>query len=401
LIINDGWVSVKHRVGFCLCLLIGGAAQADEFAECVASLEQQAIASGVPASTVESTLAKVEYVPRVIELDRRQPEFTQTFAGYFNRRVTEQRVERGRELLQQHRALLEQLAKQYTVPPQYLLAFWGLETNYGSYLGKMPILDSLATLACDPRRSKFFTSELMAAMQLLSKPGVDTPLLGSWAGAVGHTQFMPSAYRRYALDGDGDGRVDLWNSVTDALTSGANFLQQLGWQGGLRWGREVVLPKDYDYAHLGLNNRQTLAYWRQQGLRSSSGAALPELEVEAALLLPSGYQGPAFLVYDNFDVIMRWNRSQFYALSVGHLADRINGAGRLQRMPPEDLAQLSIIAVKHMQEKLNALGFDSGTPDGIVGPGTRQAIRAFQQQSNMVADGYPRELVFKALNITM
>jgi membrane-bound lytic murein transglycosylase B len=392
----------KCRVGLALCLLFAcSVAQADEFADCVADLQLQALDNGVPASTVESTLAKVEYVPRVIELDRRQPEFSQTFASYFNRRVTEQRVERGREMLQQHRALLEQLAKKYTVPPQYLVAFWGLETNYGSYLGKMPVLDSLATLACDPRRSTFFTGELMAAMQLLSKPGVEAPLLGSWAGAVGHTQFMPSAYRRYALDGDGDGRVDLWNSVDDALTSGANFLQQLGWQGGLRWGREVLLPKGFGFADVGLKNRQSLAYWRQLGVRSSNGADLPDLEVSAALLVPSGYQGPAFLVYDNFDVIMRWNRSQFYALAVGHLADRINGAGRLQRMPPEDHAPLSISAVKQMQEKLNALGFDSGTPDGIVGPGTRQAIRAFQQKSNMVADGYPRELVFKALDITI
>jgi membrane-bound lytic murein transglycosylase B len=386
----------------CLLLLLSSRfIFADDFSSCVAGLQEQAIISGVPEATVKNSLAKVQFVPRVIELDRRQPEFTQTFAGYFEKRVTEKRVNLGRQLLKEHRELLDSLAIKYTVPPQYLLSFWGLETNYGSYLGRMPTLDSLATLACDPRRSKFFTGELFEALHLLSQPGIEPPLLGSWAGAVGHTQFMPSAYRNYAVDGDGDGSIDLWNSVPDALTSAANFLQKLGWQEGLRWGREVILPKDYSFDDVGLRSPQPISYWRKQGMRTSSGSELPDLDLRASLLLPSGYQGPAFLVYDNFKVIMRWNRSQSYALAVGHLADRINGAGKLIRMPPTGLKRISIAAVKKMQEKLNTLGFDTGTPDGIVGPGTRKAIRAFQQHNDMVADGYPRQGVFDALNITM
>ncbi|NHN38007.1 lytic murein transglycosylase [Pseudomaricurvus alcaniphilus] len=376
-------------------------ARADEFADCVANLQQQALASGVPQATVEGPLAQVQFVPKVIELDRRQPEFTQTFAGYFNGRVTDWRVNRGRELLQQHRPLLNRLVVEYGVPAQYLVAFWGLETNYGGYLGKMPILDSLATLACDPRRKTFFTAELFQALHLLSEPGIKPPLFGSWAGAMGHTQFMPSAYRRYARDGDGDGAADLWGSIPDALTSAANFLQQLGWQRGLRWGREVILPPNFDYATAGRGNKQPLTHWRELGLRMVNGERVPASEIEAAVLVPAGFEGPAFLVYDNFAVIMRWNRSEFYALSVGHLADRINGAGTLQVPAPETQPRLSILQVQELQEKLNQLGFEAGTADGILGPGTRQAIRDFQKAHNMVADGYPGETVFKALNISL
>jgi len=371
------------------------------FGQCIANLQQKALQQGVPEAVVTDTLPNLRPVPRVIELDRRQPEFSLSFANYLNRRVTPERVAKGRALLQEHRALLNKLVKQYGIPAQYLVAFWGLETNYGSYLGKMPILDSLATLACDQRRSAFFTGELFDALRLLQQPGVRPPMLGSWAGAMGHTQFMPSAYRRYARDGDGDGRVDLWGSIPDALTSAANFLEQLGWQRELRWGREVRLPADYHYQDLGLNNRLALDHWRETGLHSATGAALPRADVDAALLVPAGHHGPAFLVYDNFDVIMRWNRSEFYALSVGYLADRINGAGELRRPPPTDMPNLSVALVKELQSRLNDLGFDTGEPDGILGPATREAIRAFQQKRNMVADGYPSHRVLKTLDLSI
>ena len=377
------------------------ASQVDEFGECVADLQRQALQAGVAESVVNDTLAKVEYLPRIIELDRRQPEFTRSFANYFNRRVTEKRVAQGRELLQTHRALLTKLSQLYGVPPQYLLAFWGLETNFGGYMGKVAILDSLATLACDPRRSKFFTAELFEALRLTQLPGIKTPMQGSWAGAVGHTQFMPSNYRRYAIDGDSDGQKDLWGSIPDALASGANFLDQLGWERGVRWGREVSLPEKFDYAVLGLKNKRPLSQWRAMGVRTATGAAIPKVDIEAALLVPAGHRGPAFLVYDNFGVIMRWNRSEFYALSVGHLADRINGAGKLQRPPPTDQPPLARATITKLQERLNAAGFESGKPDGILGSGTRRAIRDFQQARKLVADGYPRAKVFNALEISL
>lgn len=385
---------------FIACLAVNPAlVSADEFADCVMGLQQQALTQGIPKSVVEGSLAKVAYVPKVIELDRRQPEFTQSFANYLNRRVTDWRVARGRAVLKDQRVLLDRLVKEYGVPAQYLVAFWGLETNYGTYLGNMPILDSLATLACDERRSTFFTKELIEALHLLSLPGIKEPMLGSWAGAMGHTQFMPSAYRRYALDGDGDGSADLWNSIPDALTSAANFLQQLGWQRDLRWGREVKLPKQFNYVAAGLKNKQTMTYWQQQGITGTNGESLPSGDALAAVLVPAGYNGPAFLVYGNFEVIMRWNRSEFYALAVGHLADRVNGGGGLFQPPPEDMPDLSIEKVKELQAKLNDLGFDTGTPDGIFGPGTRQALGLFQQSKNMIADGYPHREVFTRLGI--
>lgn len=371
---------------------------ASDFPLCVTRLQQQAREEGLSETLIKGPLAQVQFVPRVIELDRRQPEFTETFSNYLNRRVTPQRVERGRELLRKHRKLLNRLLKTYGVPAQYLVAFWGLETNFGSYLGKMPTLDSLATLACDKRRSAFFTTELLEALRLLEKPGVMPPLTGSWAGAVGHTQFMPSAYRRFAVDGDGDGKVDLWGSVPDALTSAANFLQSLGWERELRWGREVLLPADYSYDQLGLKHRRALDEWHGMGLRNAFGGDIPVADIKAALLLPAGAAGPAFLVYDNFNVIMGWNRSEFYALAVGHLADRINGAGRLKRTPP-DLPRLSLEKVRALQTQLNAAGFETGEPDGIVGPATRYAIRAFQQARGLIADGYPSEAVFGALGL--
>lgn len=368
---------------------------------CVVRLQQEALDKGIPSDIVQGPLAGIQYVPKVIELDRRQPEFTTTFSSYITRRVDHRRVARGRKMLREHRELLNQLVKEYGIPAQYLVAFWGLETNYGSYLGKMPTLDSLATLACDQRRSRFFTAQLMEALKLLQVPGVEHPMRGSWAGAVGHTQFMPTAYLKYAIDGDGDGKKDLWGSIPDALTSAANFLNNLGWQRDLRWGREVQLPDGFDFALLGFKQKRSLKQWRAMGLLTATGAELADLDLPASVLLPAGYRGPAFLVYHNFDVIMGWNRSVYYALSVGHLADRINGAGKLQRSPPKDLKRLSIAQVKELQTRLNAMGYDTGNPDGILGPATRTAISAFQQSREMVADGYPRSSVFEALEIEL
>lgn len=384
-----------------LILALSGSflAHADEFSSCVLELQQQARTKGISPSVVEQALGSVKYVPRVIELDRRQPEFTETFANYLNNRITTSKVSEGRILLAKHQKQLAQLTQQYGIPAQYLIAFWGLETNYGSYLGKMPILDSLATLACDQRRSSFFTKELFEALHLIEIHQIEhQTMLGSWAGAMGHTQFMPSAYRAYAIDGDGNGRTDLWNSVPDALASAANFLHGLGWQKDLRWGREVKLPSNFSFENAGTEKRP-LSQWAEMGVSTATGAPLAKLDIEAALLVPAGHKGPAFLVYKNFDVIMRWNRSYFYAISVGYLADRINGAGALQVAPPADAPRLGVERIRQLQEKLNALGFDAGEADGILGSGTRRAIRAFQQASKLIADGYPDALVFNALGL--
>lgn len=377
------------------------AVHAAAFPTCVANLQERARTEGLSEVTIQDTVASLQFVPKVIELDQAQPEFSQTFNNYFTKRATDWRVNEGRRLLKKHRALLDKLAQEYGVPPQYILSFWGLETNYGSYKGKMSVLDSLATLACEPRRSGYFTTELMQALKLKEKYGFDkSTMVGSWAGAMGHTQFMPSAYAKYAIDGDGDGKADLWNSTEDALTSAANFLQHLGWQRNERWGREVILPRNFSYENLGAKQPQPLSQWAAQSVVQSNGLPLPAIDMKAALYLPSGHTGPAFLGYENFNVIMRWNRSEFYAITVGHLADRINGGEPLKVAPPEQ-PRLSREQIKQLQTKLNESGFDVGKPDGVLGRNSSAGIQAFQRSKNMIADGFPSPEVFSALGISL
>ena len=382
-----------HGRAFLTALALGLAstwASAGDFSACLEDLQRQARSAGLANWIVEEVIPGLEQQARVIELDRQQPEFVKTFAQYLNARVTKNRVERGRQLYAQHREFLRDLTRQYGVPGHYLVAFWGLETNYGSYLGNMPTLDSLATLACDQRRSKFFTAELLTALALVQRDELEPDSMrGSWAGAMGHTQFMPGTYERAAVDGDGDGRIDLWGSQRDALASAANFLRLLGWQRELRWGREVRLPADFEWRLAGLDTSLALAEWSEKGVARGDGKALPAVDIRGSILVPAGHEGPAFVTYDNFAVIMGWNRSEFYALSVGHLADRIAGGGLLYRPPPEDQPALSREEVKDLQERLSAAGYDAGSADGILGPGTRRAISAFQADAGLVADGFP------------
>ncbi|MGI2196716.1 lytic murein transglycosylase [Shewanella baltica] len=376
-------------------------ANAEAFPSCVTGLQARARTEGLSEATINSTIANLKFVPRVIELDQQQPEFSQTFDNYFSKRATEWRVNEGRRLLKKHSVLLNQLAKEYGVPPQYILSFWGLETNYGSYKGKMSVLNSLATLACEPRRSNYFTIELMQALKLKEKYQFDDDtMVGSWAGAMGHTQFMPSAYAKYAVDGDGDGKADLWNSTTDALTSAANFLQHLGWQRNERWGREVLLPKDFSYSHLGAKQPLALSEWAALNVTQANGQPLPAVDIQAALYLPAGHTGPAFLGYENFNVIMRWNRSEYYAITVGHLADRINGGLPLAVSPPEQ-PRLSREQVKQLQAKLNEAGFDVGKPDGVLGRNSVAGLQAFQRSKQIIADGFPSPEVFSALGLSL
>lgn len=379
----------------------GEAANPPEFAECVTRLKGTALERGISNAVVDRDLAAVNYVARVIELDRKQPEFSESFATYFERRVTQDRIVRGRALLVEHRQLLNKVSREFGVPAQYLVSFWGLETNFGGYFGKMPILDSLATLACDPRRSEYFTGELINALKIIDEGSITAEKMqGSWAGAMGHTQFMPSVFLRYALDYDGDGKRDLWGSLPDALASAANFLRGIGWQKEQRWGREVSLPANFPYEKAGLATRLSLQQWQALGVRQSSGANLPKDDMQASLLVPTGHEGPAFLVYDNFHVIMRWNRAEAYALAVGHLADRINGAGTLKRQPVQ-APRLSREQIVNLQTTLNDKGFSAGEPDGVLGPGTRAAVSRYQHSRQQVADGFVSKTLLTELGITL
>ncbi|TVQ43991.1 MAG: lytic murein transglycosylase [Gammaproteobacteria bacterium] len=384
--------------------LAGSALAADDepqaFASCIAGLSDRARNEGISERTLAATLATAQYRQRIIDADRRQPEFTDSFARYLGLRITDTQVERGRALAETHGPLLARVSREHGVPAEILLALWAVETSFGRFFGDIPTFDALATLACDRRRSTFFAGELMAALQLVERGHVaPEDMLGSWAGAMGHVQFMPSVYLRHAVDGDGDGRADLWNSVPDALTSAANFLAALGWRPGWRWGREVRLPADFDYTLAGRGQRRPLAEWQRFGIRNAAGGPLPVADTTASLLVPSGHQGPAFLVYDNFHVLMRWNRSEFFALTVGILADRIAGAPPLVTAPPADALRLSRVQVTAMQQALNDAGFDAGSPDGIMGPATRGAIREFQHARGQIADGFPDAAVLEALGV--
>lgn len=371
-----------------------------DFSACLVDLQARARARGLPPRIVDEVLSGLVHQPRVLELDRAQPEFRQSFAAYMRSRVNQARIWRGRLALVEQAELLVRLTEDYGVPGHYLIAFWGLETNYGGFLGQMPTLDVLATLACDPRRSAMFTEQLMTALELVERDALQPETMrGSWAGAMGHTQFMPSTWRDHAIDGDGDGRIDLWGSEADALTSAANYLRGLGWQSGERWGREVRLAKGFDYALSGLDGRRPLSQWAGLGVLQADGRPLQVADMEAALLVPMGHLGPAFLVYENFEVIMRWNRSQAYALAVGHLADRIVGAGELVRAWPDVEQAPSAERMMALQQKLIELGYAPGEPDGVLGPATRAALRAFQVEQGLVADGYPDEDAFEALGL--
>jgi membrane-bound lytic murein transglycosylase B len=389
-------------VAFCWIAWAVAAGAADRpagFAACIESLKRQAPERELPAGLVADVLDGLEYQPRVIELDRAQPEFTRTFAAYLDERVTGWKIARGRLLLARYRDLLARLTREHGVPGRYLVAFWGMETNFGSFLGSMPTLDSLATLACDQRRSEFFTNELFHALTIVAREGLEPGAMkGSWAGAMGHMQFMPSSYVRHASDGDGDGRVDLWNSPADAFASAASFLEALGWRRGERWGREVELPESFPYSRTGLRNGAPLQEWRRLGVRRADGGPLPAADLEGAVLVPMGHRGPAFLVYPNFDVILEWNRSQSYALSVGHLADRIAGGGPLVAPMPDVESATSRSHLLEIQRGLKQRGFDPGPVDGLLGPSTRAALRAWQAREGRIADGFPDRATLSALS---
>ena len=372
----------------------------DDFQTCLSQLKATAISQGITQATLKDTLDRVKPRKQVIKADKNQPEFTSTFQQYFDKRVTTWRVNKGRQMLQKHHKLLTELTHKYGVPGQYIVAFWGLETNYGSYIGKLPVIDSLTTLACKPRRAKFFTKELMIALKLKQKNGFSYEhMKGSWAGAMGHTQFMPSTFEKYAVDADGDGRADLWNSEQDALTSAANFLMHLGWKREQRWGREVELPKSFDFTPIGTKALKTLQQWRSLGITKADGKPLNIVDgMKAVLYLPSGHKGPAFLGYSNFNTIMKWNRSEFYAISVGHLADRISGAGHLLNQPPK-IPKFKRADVKAMQQKLLDLGYKVGKPDGIIGRNTVKALLEYQKSKGLIADGFPDKSTFKKMGI--
>ncbi len=375
----------------CAAVVIAPARAASEpFDIWVMALRDEALARGISSETFDRALANVSPISRVLDLDRKQPEFVQTFWRYLDARVTPARIERGRAMLAQHAALLASVQARYGVQPRFLVAFWALESNFGDDTGKFPLVASLATLAYDARRADFFRDQLLTLLQLIDQGDISPYAESSWAGAFGQTQFMPSTFKAYAVDFDGDGHPDLWNSLPDIFASAANYLSSIGWDGSATWGREVLLPYGFPYDLSGMETQKPVHEWAQLGVLEASGGALPAASLSASLLLPGGANsGPALLVYANFRKIMNWNNSLLYAVSVGHLADRLVGGEPFVTPRYEEEVPMSRTQVEEMQFLLSQRGLDTGGVDGLVGSKTREAVKRYQQMASLPADGYP------------
>ena len=294
------------------------------FEEWLAEFRVEALASGISAATFDTAFAGIKPVERVIQLDRQQPESVLTFEDYLTRVVPERRITIGREKLAQNRALLNTVSAEFNVPPRFIVALWGIETDYGRLGGNFSVIASLATLAYEGRRAALFRSQLLDALHILEGGDVALgDLRGSWAGAMGQTQFMPSTFRNYAVDFNGDGKRDPWNQPADVFASAANYLSKIGWVKGETWGREVRVPDNFDRQWIGLERRKSLAEWQALGVRRKDGTDLAAPDMSASLVQPSGPGGRAFLVYDNFRVLMQWNRSTYFGVAVGQLADAL------------------------------------------------------------------------------
>ena len=370
------------------------------FAEWQAAFRKDALAAGISPELFDRAFANVTPDMSVIRADRSQPEFARPVWEYLDGALSALRVRKGQGLLYQYADILQSIEQRYGVDRQALVAVWGMESNFGSFQGDKSVIQSLATLAYEGRRPGFAHSQLLAALQILQHGDIEPEkMLGSWAGAMGQTQFIPTTYNTHAVDFDGDGRRDIWGSPADALASTAHYLQSSGWQKGQPWGFEVQLADGFDYALADGSIRKTVAEWIQLGLKLPNGASVPagSEQLSAALLLPAGYRGPAFLILDNFRAILKYNNSSSYALAVSLLSERFSGAGLISGEWPKDDLPLSRSERIELQNLLSANNYDAGTADGIIGANTRKAIRTAQQSFGWPADGYPTHKLLEGL----
>ncbi|MDD0839523.1 lytic murein transglycosylase [Curvibacter sp. HBC61] len=366
------------------------AAQQQALLRWVEAFKPRARAAGISEATLQQALDGVRYRPEVVDADRAQPEFNRTVWDYLDRAVSPLRIQQGRAKLRQLQTEAQATEARYGVPATTLFAIWGMESNYGSHYGNLPTIDALATLGLEGRREAWAREQLIAALKILQNGDIPRDrMIGSWAGAMGQTQFLPSVFLAHAVDADGDGHRDIWGSMPDVLASTANFVAHSGWKPGQAWGAEVRLPAGFDPGQRESDFRQSSAQWAAEGVQSIDSQGLPDLGDGAALFLPAGLRGPAFLVGPNFRTLLRYNNSTHYALAVSLLAQRLaQGPGVLAPWP-RDLVALSRSQMRELQTRLNALGFASGQPDGLMGPATREGIRRYQRSLGLPADGYP------------
>ena len=300
------------------------AAPAEVFSDWLTGVRQEASKLGIAKETLDAALTGIQPIRRVIELDLNQPEFKLTFRQYLNRVVPNSRVQKGKQKLRENRALLEEIALEYGVQARFIVAFWGVETDFGRVTGGFPVVPALATLAHDGRRHGYFRTELLNALKILDGRHITVDkMVGSWAGAMGQCQFMPSSFLNFAVDHDGDGRKDIWTKKADVFASAANYLKRSGWKGDQTWGRQVTVPKDFDRKLANAKIKKPLSEWQAIGVRRADGSDLPKRNLMAAVVFPEKEGGPAYLIYNNFHTIMKWNRSTYFAIAVGTLAERI------------------------------------------------------------------------------
>lgn len=383
----------------CLSLLAWTPAPAKaDFKAFKRSLWPEARSKGITETTFQRAMNGVELNNEIIRLSRKQPEFFDSIGVYVERRVSEARINRGRELRRQYADLLEQIEQTYGVDGDMVLSVWGMETNFGTYTGEHEVVEALATLAYSSKRKDFFRKELLTALTIIQQEGFNPAYLkGSWAGAMGHTQFMPTSYRMYAVDGDGNGRRDIWKSIPDALASTANYLKKHGWETGKTWGYEVLIPEGKAGDRLLTQSKQPISAWASGGVERANGQPFPRGGTDSASLnVPAGLKGPAFLFLKNFDVIRTYNNSKAYALAVGHLADRIAGGEAFSTQWP-NAERISLKMVEEIQSTLKEKGYYKGEVDGRPGLGTEEAIRAYQAEAGLPADGQPTSRLLQEL----
>ncbi|HQS36775.1 MAG TPA: lytic murein transglycosylase [Methylotenera sp.] len=432
-------------------MLAGRGAHAQgEFSLWLQHLRTEAMLSGISDETALEAVNHIQFLPDVIALDRSQPEFISPFLEYYQKRVNAQKLQNGQQLLAEHAQMLNQIEAQYGVSKFALIAFWGMETQYGRNQGKLDVLSSLATLAYEGRRTDFFRGQLLDAMRMIDNRHVTIDALkGSWAGAYGNMQFMPTTFMLYAVDGDSDGNIDVANSLPDAFASAANYLSQIGWRSHEPVMLEVQLPESFDWSSAQLNIRKPIQAWSKLGVRAlhldagvpsfiqtikpkavrhkvtskkvakksvnklsnqPSSTVTPtvrtvnldmlalDVKGPAAILLPQGYRGPAFMVFDNFDVIMDWNRSVNYALSVAQMAEQLQyETKRIVGGQAAEDGALSFSEMLDLQSILNMRGFIAGEPDGLPGFKTQQALREYQLANKLPADGYASRSIYQRI----
>jgi membrane-bound lytic murein transglycosylase B len=367
------------------------------FQDWLTAFRPRALAAGIAPATLDAVDA-LRFDPAVVDKDRNQSEFTKPIWTYLDSAASDDRIAAGVKALERNRALFDRLEAAFGVDREVVAAIWGLESAYGTFRGDIPTLQALASLAYDGRRGAFFEAQLIEALKIVQDRHITAAQMrGSWAGAMGHTQFMPSSFWTFAVDFDGDGRRDIWgDDPTDALASAAAYLSKSGWTKGMPWGVEITLPDGFDYAQTSERVKKPVAEWQAMGVRLADGGALPDHGL-ASVLLPAGHRGAAFLIFANFQVIETYNKADAYVIGVGHLADRLRGGSPIRATWPREDRALTRDERVELQRLLTAAGFDAGGVDGLMGPKTIAAVKAWQMAQGLVPDGYANPALLERL----